>query len=249
MAQGVFSVAFDVAPPAGGLAAGVSYFSMRNTGTLVVAFLQEILLKIGFVGTDAATRSRYRWRRFSGATPVGGTALTPVKHSTAWGTPTIGDVRVASTGTGTFTSAAPGSTLTSTAHGLAAGQAVTLTTTGTLPAGLSTGTVYYVRDVTANTFALSATYGGAAISVTDDGTGTHSWNKHGLTMGSATVDSDNLWLPTHLDKAAAGGVVERLPFGGILEVGLKPGEGLVLQSDGITSGSFANGILSWLERG
>ena len=44
--------------------------------------------------------------------------------------------------------------------------------TGTLPAGLSAGTTYYVIGYTASTGALqvSATLGGAAVNITDDGT-------------------------------------------------------------------------------
>ena len=43
---------------------------------------------------------------------------------------------------------------------------------GTLPAGLSTGTTYYVISYTANTGVLqvSATSGGSAVTITDDGT-------------------------------------------------------------------------------
>ena len=46
--------------------------------------------------------------------------------------------------------------------------------TGTLPAGLSTGTTYYVISYTASTGVLqvSATLGGSAVDITDDGTAT-----------------------------------------------------------------------------
>jgi len=40
---------------------------------------------------------------------------------------------------------------------------------GTVPAGLTEGTIYYVRDVTTNTFKVSATAGGAAIDLTGSG--------------------------------------------------------------------------------
>ncbi len=42
---------------------------------------------------------------------------------------------------------------------------------GTLPAPLVAGTTYYVRDVASNTFKLSATINGAAIDITNVGTG------------------------------------------------------------------------------
>lgn len=40
---------------------------------------------------------------------------------------------------------------------------------GTVPAGLTEGTVYYVRDSTADTFKVAATAGGAAIDLTGTG--------------------------------------------------------------------------------
>lgn len=42
---------------------------------------------------------------------------------------------------------------------------------GALPAGLSTDTDYYIRDMSGNTFKLAATAGGAAIDITDAGSG------------------------------------------------------------------------------
>jgi len=40
---------------------------------------------------------------------------------------------------------------------------------GTVPAGLTEGTIYYARDVTTNTFKVAATAGGAAIDITGAG--------------------------------------------------------------------------------
>lgn len=60
-------------------------------------------------------------------------------------------------------------------HGLTAGQPVVFTNDGgNVPTGLTAGTVYYVRadDLTANSFTVSASVGGAAIAVTAAGTGT-----------------------------------------------------------------------------
>lgn len=69
-----------------------------------------------------------------------------------------------------FTVAASTDSLTSTAHGYSNGDAVLLTAK-TNGAPLVLGTVYYVRDVTTNTFKLAATAGGAAIDITSDGSG------------------------------------------------------------------------------
>lgn len=51
---------------------------------------------------------------------------------------------------------------------------VWLTSTGTLPAGLSTAVAYYLKGVSGFTAQLSLTAGGAAIDITDTGTGVHS---------------------------------------------------------------------------
>lgn len=64
-------------------------------------------------------------------------------------------------------------TLNATAHGLLDTQKVQLSTTGTLPAPLQENTDYFVVSAAANTFKVSLTSGGAAINLTDDGTGTH----------------------------------------------------------------------------
>ena len=64
---------------------------------------------------------------------------------------------------------------TSAGHGRADGDVLFLETTDTLPAPMLEETPYYVRDSTTNTFKLSATSGGAAVELTSNGTGTHSW--------------------------------------------------------------------------
>lgn len=86
---------------------------------------------------------------------------------------------------------ASGAVLTSSGHGLNDGNAVRLTTSGTLPAGLSLLTTYYVvgADRTAGTFGLAATRGGSAITTTDAGSGTHTYTASSSvtinTVGSA----------------------------------------------------------------
>jgi hypothetical protein len=68
---------------------------------------------------------------------------------------------------------------TAAGHGFNVNDPVVLTTTGTIPAGFTASTttaqtVYFVRNPAANTFELSATFGGASITATTAGTGTHS---------------------------------------------------------------------------
>ena len=53
------------------------------------------------------------------------------------------------------------------------GDRVQLETTGTLPAGLVLAIDYYVVGVTTTTLQLAASFGGAAIDLTDVGTGVH----------------------------------------------------------------------------
>src|SRR3990167_110677 len=72
----------------------------------------------------------------------------------------------------TFTAAVT-DIITATAHGLSDGDMLFFSTLGTLPAGLSLNTAYYVRDATTNTFKVSETAGGSAVDITDTGSSTH----------------------------------------------------------------------------
>jgi len=76
---------------------------------------------------------------------------------------------------GTFTAVtSPTFTFGSTQGTPSVGQAVQLTTTGTLPTGLSLNTTYYVISTSTNTCQLSTTLGGSAVTFTNSsGSGTH----------------------------------------------------------------------------
>lgn len=65
------------------------------------------------------------------------------------------------------------------AHGFVAGQPVRLTTTGALPTGLSSNSVYYViaTGLTANAFQVSTTQGGSGVVTTGTQSGVHSIGK------------------------------------------------------------------------
>mgnify|MGYP001272941314 CR=1 FL=1 len=80
--------------------------------------------------------------------------------------------------TATFT-AATTDIITDAAHGLSNGDPITVSSSTTLPAGLSANTVYYVIEATTDTFKLSTTHipngKGTAVNITDTGTGTHTW--------------------------------------------------------------------------
>lgn len=91
---------------------------------------------------------------------------------------TLGGILLGRYGYGTattFTVNAGTDIVTSNAHGLSNAQPLLLTSTTTLPAGLSANTIYYVISATTNTFQLSTSVGGSAVDITDTGTGTHSW--------------------------------------------------------------------------
>jgi hypothetical protein len=72
-----------------------------------------------------------------------------------------------------FSAATSGSLFTSVIGAYSTGQPVTLAPGGfTLPGGFTAGTVYYVIGASGQTFQLSATPGGSAITVTSSGAGT-----------------------------------------------------------------------------
>lgn len=77
----------------------------------------------------------------------------------------------------TFTAVSATDLITATAHGYATGLKVRATTTGTLPAGISLATDYFVIRVSADTLQLATSLAnalaGTAIDITDTGTGTH----------------------------------------------------------------------------
>ena len=78
-----------------------------------------------------------------------------------------------------FTVNATTNVITSNSHGLQDGDLIQLSTTDTLPDGLSASTNYYVIDADTNTFKVSATPAGTAVDITDTGTGTHTFHLKG----------------------------------------------------------------------
>lgn len=74
----------------------------------------------------------------------------------------------------TFT-AGTNDVITCNSHGLKDGDTIKVISSSALPAGLTTGTVYYVISAATNTFSVSLTSGGSAVDITDTGTGTHTW--------------------------------------------------------------------------
>jgi hypothetical protein len=73
----------------------------------------------------------------------------------------------------TITIAAPG-VITWAGHGLSVNDTIRFTTTGALPTGLAINTTYYVKQVlSANTFTVSTSAGGAAVTTSGTQSGTH----------------------------------------------------------------------------
>ncbi len=103
-----------------------------------------------------------------------------------------------STATVTMTIAAPG-VITWTAHGLAVNDQVKFTTTGALPTGLTAGTTYFVKTVASvDTFTVSATAGGSAITTSGTQSGVHT----GTTVPVGTI---NYFVALVMNASQAGG--------------------------------------------
>lgn len=95
-----------------------------------------------------------------------------------------------------------------TDHGFLDGDPVYLTTTGSLPTGLSAGTQYYVTDIGAESMKLSATFGGPVIDITDTGAGTHTVYEaiNAWTAGPNTIESGvTVTVPDGSTLTIAGG--------------------------------------------
>lgn len=121
----------------------------------------------------------------------------------------VGREAETSLGTATVTIASPG-VVTTAAHGLSDGQVVYLTTTGALPTGITPNTRYFVRDVTATTFRLASTLGGAAINTSGTQSGTHTaWSADfadiGASYGKKNHTLTTSEIPSHNHTAAQSG--------------------------------------------
>jgi hypothetical protein len=81
-----------------------------------------------------------------------------------------------------------------TAHGLIQWQRVKFSTTGGLPSGITAGTTYFVRDIAANSFKVSATNGGVAIDLTGTPTGVHTGSSLLNINYDPATDDGTRWL-------------------------------------------------------
>jgi hypothetical protein len=99
----------------------------------------------------------------------------------------------------TFTASASSNLCTWAKASLIAGQVVTLTTTGTLPSGLSAGTNYYIVNVNvdARTFQLSTSLAGTPVTMSDSGMGTHTVGVRLNQLECSAAWSGTIGLPTY----------------------------------------------------
>lgn len=136
-------------------------------------------------GSPAYARLAATWASASGGSKaLSGTPYTfnaPASSTAAWigfwDALTSGNFAgmMPAGGASAFAFAAPSSTGILLAPGSAytANQQVVVMNTGgsSLPSGLSLGTIYFVKSPSSDSFQLSATSGGAAITLTSDGSG------------------------------------------------------------------------------
>ena len=73
----------------------------------------------------------------------------------------------------TFIQVNPTNTITIPSHGFVNGNKLMFSSTGTLPTGITTGVLYYVVNSAINTFQISISIGGSAVSITGFGSGMH----------------------------------------------------------------------------
>lgn len=82
---------------------------------------------------------------------------------------------------------------------------VVLTTTGTLPAGLSDSTQYYVVNIASGKFQLSLTASGSAVNITDAGTPTHTVTK--VAVGTTILVFQDAKLQNNGEIQVKGGTL------------------------------------------
>lgn len=150
------------------------------------------------------------------ASEIDETALTAAAN--------VCDERVLVAGdTATFTASASADTVTLAAGARtpAAGDAVILSTTGTLPAGLSPATVYYAIASATGVIKLATTpanaAAGTAINITDAGTGTHTLTYLANFTVDATTDALTLAAGSKTPRIGDG---VRVSSSGTLPAGL-----------------------------
>lgn len=156
-------------------------YSISNVKAMILTYENFVVTDpswIAWNNAEQVTREiQYRYSLVRAADAMRRVGTIPISGDPAGtGTPApaIRDVtNVTPNSTVTITIASP-AVVTWTNHGLAVGRAVSFSTTGSLPTGITAGTVYYVSAVIdANTFRVSASLGGSDVNTSGSQSGTH----------------------------------------------------------------------------
>jgi hypothetical protein len=183
--------------PGGATSGGIKLAVAIDTKTLEVDQVPE---EVGV---------RVTGRKLSVETEMAESTLENLKFLMNGGTIATGGIAI---GVGTATIVASTGVFTTPAsHGLVVGDKVSVATVVTT-SGLTAGTVYYVRTApSGTTFTLSATSGGAALTLTTDGsvTGLTKVNYKQFEPLSSVAAFDPTYSAILLEGAAPGGVTGR----------------------------------------
>jgi len=192
----------DSAPPSTVSASNVTATAPSNlTGSDVQAIINSIGAKVPQVGwlVQAAVPLAPTGTLFCDGSAVSRTTYASLFAYlvTAPAFASVPATIASASATFTVTIASP-AVFTSAAHGLTTGQPVQLSTTGTLPTGLTAATTYFVETIDTNTFYLAATSGGTRITTTGTQSGTHTWRRAAIvtSAGHGFVGNERLRFST-----------------------------------------------------
>lgn len=118
--------------------------------------------------------------------------------------------------------------VTSEGHGFVADTPVVFSTTGALPTGITAGTVYYIKNPTADAYQLAAASGGAAINTSGSQSGVHTATARPLpTNANYWVDlgATNRWAM--FDNVVGTATSDASPVTAVLEPGSVSGVALL----------------------
>lgn len=210
--DGDYVIVYDQAGTAWAVATDATGSSAEPTGALWVAIAAankgQADISADTSAADVAARFETAFNALSGFTAlvttddtaadgtmtftqtVVGTTTNPIPKDEDDGT--AGTIAIAETTGGVDEEVSTsGETVSIPAHGYITDLKVQLTTTGTLPAGLSTSTDYYIINASSSTVSFAAAAGGSAINITDTGTGVHTVAVEGTVAGTITVQGSN----------------------------------------------------------
>lgn len=156
-----------------------------NHDTSIVNVAEELFTQVGAIFSSARVIAP------TGFLLCNGDAINRTAFSRLF------NVIVPNMGVATITIGSPG-VVTKTAHGFQTGESIFLTTTGLLPTGLSANTLYFVINVTTDTFRLASNYANAiaetAINTSGTQNGIHSVFAcpYGIGDGTSTFNLPDL---------------------------------------------------------